>query len=92
MEDNDTRRGSESSPRPLDILTWKMNQNREYARRIINDYDYAKKEFFVPGIEIDSGTHDQLKKGFEMLTRPTNSLFKSSTMKPNLEMILISEA
>ena len=81
-----------TSPTSLDILTWKMNQNREYARAIINDYDFAKKEFSGAGIDIELENHQQLKKGFEMLTNATNNLFKSSTMKPNVEVILIPEA
>lgn len=92
MEDSRGHNSKEPSPTSLDIFTWKMNQNREYARKIISDYDYAKKEFSNAGVEIDKETHEQLKKGFEMLSQATSKLFKSVTMKPNIEMILIPES
>ena len=78
-----------TSPTPMDILTWKMNQSPEYAQKIIDDFDYAKREFANAGIEIDKDSHSQFKNAFEMLKNATSSLFKSPK-KPKLTVIFVN--
>jgi hypothetical protein len=77
---------NEASPSGKDILTWKMNESAEYAEKIINDFDFAKKEFSRAGIEISSESHEEFKRAFRALSESTKNLFAGN---PNLRVIYV---
>lgn len=75
------------SPRPEDIVTWKMNQDPQYADKIVNDLEFAKSEFSAVGLTIDPKAHEELRKANKLLQDATANLIHNVKLKPNLVII-----
>ena len=75
---------NKSSPSGKDILTWKLNDSPEYAEKIINDYDFAREQFSMAGMEINIEAHEEFRKAYHALSKSAMNLFVG---KPNLKVI-----
>ena len=71
---------------PKDVIMWRFSEDREYQAKIINNFEFAQKEFLKAGITIDNEAHKKLKTAVQMLEESTSSLF-GTRVRNNVTMI-----
>lgn len=71
---------------PKDVIMWRFSEDREYQKKIINNLEFAQKEFSKAGITIDKNAHEKLKTAVQMLEDSTSSLF-GGKVRNNITMI-----
>lgn len=78
------------TPSPIDILTWKINNNDQFAEKVINDFDFAKKEFSEAGVEITPQIHADFRKGFELMRASWAKMVPDIKWKIDLVAIFVN--
>jgi hypothetical protein len=71
---------------PKDIIMWRFSEDREYQKKIIDNLEFAQKEFSRAGITIDKEAHQKLKTALKMLEDSTSSIF-GTKVRNNVTMI-----
>jgi hypothetical protein len=74
----------------LEVIAYKINTDKKYGEQMFADYDFAKKEFSLAGIDIDRNSHQQLMNGHKNLNDAAARAFASGPFskgtKPTTEV------
>lgn len=65
----------DSRPKPEEELIWNINNNPDFAAKIISDYDVARGEFEKAGITIDANDFNEFRAAFTKLNEASKKVF-----------------
>jgi hypothetical protein len=82
---------SDTGKLDLDQITSRMRTDKEYANRMVKDYNFAKSEFAKANVVLDQDSHRKIADGINALRNAFGQLHQTGLEeKPMMAHISVS--